>query len=168
MFVANNNKEAHMKIEEIKIGDSQRDKILNLDENHFADLKSKEVKPSKLTKTISGFSNAVGGEVFVGINEKVENEIKIRKWEGFKDIEAGNGHIQIFEELFPLGESYEYNFLSHPLETGLVLQVLVKKNKDIIKASDGVVYKRRGAQNIPITDPVSLERLKLDKGISSF
>lgn len=157
-----------MKIDEIKIGDKEREKILSLDENHFGDLKAKEIKPAKLTKTISGFSNAVGGEIYIGISETEKNGIKTRIWDGFKDTEAANGHIQIFEELFPLGEAYEYNFLSHPDESGLLLQVSVKKNKDIIKASDGIVYKRRGAQNIPITDQSALDRLKLDKGISSF
>lgn len=157
-----------MNIDEIKIGDKERDKILSLDENHFGDLKAKEIKPAKLTKTISGFSNAVGGEIYIGISETEKNGIKTRIWDGFKDTEAANGHIQIFEELFPLGEAYEYNFLSHPTENGLVLQVSVKKNKDIIKASDGIVYKRRGAQNIPITDQSALDRLKLDKGLSSF
>jgi len=157
-----------MKIDEIKIGDIERDKILGLDENHFADLKAKEIKPSKLTKTISGFSNAVGGEIYIGISESKVNGRKIRSWNGFVDTESANGHIQIFEELFPLGVSYEYNFLSHSTEMGLVLQVSVRKNKDIVKASDGIVYKRRGAQNIPVTEPAALERLKLDKGISSF
>lgn len=157
-----------MKIAEVIIGDIERDKILSLDENHFGDLKAKEIKPAKLTKTISGFSNAVGGDIYIGISENEINGIKIRKWEGFNDTEAANGHIQIFEKLFPLGDNYDYVFLSHQQESGLVLLVSVKKNKDIIKASDDIVYKRRGAQNIPITDQAALDRLKLDKGLSSF
>lgn len=157
-----------MRIDEFKIGDRERDKIISLDENHFGDLKAKEIKPSKLTKTISGFSNAVGGEIYIGISESEQDGQKIRTWDGFVDIEAANAHIQVFEQLFPLGESYEYNFLSHPQEKGFVLQVSVKKNKDIIRASDGIVYKRRGAQNIPVKDQKDLDRLMLDKGISSF
>ena len=157
-----------MRIDKIEIGDKEREKILELDENHFGDLKAKEIKPSKLTKTISAFSNAVGGEIYVGVGEVEENGTKKRIWNGFKDTEEANGHIQIFEELFPLGESYEYNFLSHSNESGLVLQVNIKKNKGIVTASDKIVYKRRGAQNIPIKEQLALERLKLDKGISSY
>ena len=37
-------------------------KILSLEEGHFVDLKSKDVSPAKLTKSLSGFANAEGGE----------------------------------------------------------------------------------------------------------
>ena len=158
----------NMKIETIEIGDLQRDKIKNINEDHFGDLKSKAISPGKLTKTISGFANAVGGDIYIGIEESKINGVEVRNWNGFSDVESANGHIQIFEQLFPLGDNYSYNFLSHPSEIGLVLQVNIRKNKDIIKASDGVVYKRRGAQNLLITNEKDLERLKLDKGISSF
>jgi ATP-dependent DNA helicase RecG len=132
-------------------------------------LKAKEVKPAKLSKSISSFSNAVGGELYIGVRE-IQNAdgSQSRIWDGFGDIEDANGHIQLFEELFPLGDNYTYNFLRHPEESGIILQVQILKVKEIIVASDGVPYKRRGAQNLPINTPDALERLKLDKGIDSF
>ena len=155
-------------IETREITDDQKNKIFNLAENHFNDLKSKEISPAKLTRTLSAFANAIGGELYIGIREADINGTKNRLWEGFDDEEDANGHIQIFEELFPLGDQYSYAFLTNKNESGLVLHVSVKKNIEIVKASNGKVYKRRSAQNIPIETDEALRRLELDKGISSF
>jgi ATP-dependent DNA helicase RecG len=155
-------------IETKEITDIQRDKILAIVENHFNDLKSKEISPAKLTRTLSAFANAVGGDLYLGIRENDNNGVQHRQWIGFTDEEEANGHIQIFEELFPLGDQYSYTFLSHSDENGLILHLAVKKNLAIVPASNGVVYKRRSAQNIPVTTEEALKRLELDKGISSF
>lgn len=155
-------------IETREITEDQKLKIFDVTEGHFNDLKSKEIAPAKLTRTLSAFANAVGGELYIGIRESDSNGIKNRVWDGFDDEESANGHIQIFEELFPLGDQYSYSFLSNEQESGLVLHVSVKKNIEIVKASNGKVYKRRSAQNIPIESDEALRRLELDKGISSF
>jgi len=147
----------------------QRDIVLALPEGHFHDLKSKDVAPAKLTRTISAFANASGGEVYVGIDEIAGPAgAKIRKWRGFADPEEANGHLQAFEQVFPLGTYYTATFLSCPEETGLVLQRQIFKSKDICSALDGRVYVRRGAQNLPLTTSEQLARLRLDKGIASF
>jgi ATP-dependent DNA helicase RecG len=155
-------------IQTLKISDLQRDKILAQSESHFVDLKSKEISPAKLTRTISAFANSVGGEIYIGIRESDIQTSIFREWNGFNDEEDANGHIQIFEELFPLGDQYEYTFLKHEEESGLLLQCSIKKVAAIITASNGIVYKRRSAQNIPIKNPNELKRLELDKGIASF
>lgn len=155
-------------IETKEISDTQRDKVLAIVENHFNDLKSKEIAPARLTKTLSAFANSVGGDLYLGIRENDFNGVLNRQWIGFNDEEEANGHIQVFEELFPLGDQYAYTFLSHPNENGLVLHISVKKNLAIVKASNGTVYKRRSAQNIPVNTDEALKRLELDKGISSF
>jgi ATP-dependent DNA helicase RecG len=123
--------------------------VLSYTEGHFRDLKAKEIKPSKLTKTVSAFANADGGELYVGIAENVTLPFP-HKWEGFAKAEDANAHLQVFEKLFPLGEDYLYNFLSHPRQTGVVLQVIVRKTKAVVKANDGIPYIRRGAQSLPI------------------
>jgi len=150
------------------ISTSQRDNIFSLQEGHFLDLKAIEIKPSKLTRTISAFANASGGELYVGIGEELRGESKHRVWQGFADVEATNAHLQVFEQLFPLGQFYSYTFLREASSPGLVLQVLVNKTREITRASDGIAYLRRGAQNLPITTPEALSRLRLDKGIESF
>jgi ATP-dependent DNA helicase RecG len=113
-------------------------------------------------------ANANGGELFIGICEYTEGKMKIRRWEGFSNQESVNGHLQIFETLFPLGYGYLYTFICSEDFPGLVLQVSVLKSREIAIASDGVVYLRRGAQNLPIKTEDGLNRLRLDKGIDSY
>lgn len=155
-------------IQTIEITDEQKKKILLLNENHFNDLKSKDILPASLTKTISAFSNSVGGELYIGIDEYEENGQKLRRWRGFTDEEEANGHIQVFEKLFPIGDYYSYTFLSNRNSQGYVLQASVKKNLQIVKASNNNIYKRRSAQNLKLTTDAELKRLELDKGLASF
>ena len=56
-------------IETNRLSDSEVQKLLACSEGHFLDLKSREIKPSKLSRTIAAFANAEGGELFVGIVE---------------------------------------------------------------------------------------------------
>jgi ATP-dependent DNA helicase RecG len=151
-----------------KITSDQVRRILASDEDHFLDLKSIDIAPAKLTRTISAFSNASGGELYIGIDEINTKGTKRRLWRGFDDIEAANGYIQVFEQLFPLGTYYDYSFLKVDTEQGFIFKVSINKTREITKASDGVVYLRRGAQNLPITSEAALQRLKLDKGVTSF
>lgn len=147
----------------------QRDLILALPEGHFHDLKSKDIAPGKLTKTISGFANAAGGELYVGIDERQGPAgAKIRSWRGFADPEEANGHLQAFEQVSPLGTYVRATFLRSATDPGLVLQLEVLKTREIVTAMDGVAYLRRGAQNLPQSSNEQLNRLRLDKGITSF
>jgi ATP-dependent DNA helicase RecG len=150
-----------------EITDKQLQDVLNYTEGHFLDVKSKDIKPAKLTRTISAFANADGGEVYIGLLENVTLPFP-HKWQGFSDPEEANGHIQAFENLFPLGEDYLYTFLSHTEQTGVILQVIVRKTKAPVKASDGILYVRRGAQNLPVDTPEKIALLKRNKGITSF
>lgn len=155
-------------IETIEITENQKNIILDIEEDHFRDLKAIDIKPAKLTKTISAFANTVGGETYIGIDETEVNGVKQRQWRGFADVEAANGHLQIFEQLFPLSTDFNYTFLQKDGEVGLVLQISILKTKQIVKASDGLPYIRRGAQSLPVDNEEKLKRLQLDKGVSSF
>lgn len=155
-----------MAVERRRITAPQRDLILGLDEGHFADLKGIDIKPAKLTRTIAAFANADGGEVYLGVDE--DKAVRKRFWRGFADPEAANAHLQVFEQLFPLGTDFDYCFLDADDADGLVLQVLIRKTGDIKKASDGEVYIRRGAQNLPVTTPAGLKQLEYAKGLASF
>src|SRR6266436_3474719 len=85
-----------------EITDKQVQEVLSYIEGHFLDVKAKEIKPSKLTKAISAFANADGGELYIGIAENVTLPFP-HKWEGFAKPEDANAHLQVFENLFPLG-----------------------------------------------------------------
>jgi ATP-dependent DNA helicase RecG len=156
-----------MAIETSQLTDKQLLEILGYKEGHFLDLKAKEIKPSKLTKAISAFANADGGELYVGIGEN-EALAGTFYWAGFDKPEGANAHLQVFEHLFPLGENFSYGFLWHPRHDSVVLHVTVFKTKDIVIANDGIPYIRRGAQSLPVDSPEKLALLKRNKGITSF
>ena len=154
------------RIEIVKLSGAEVHKLLTCSESHFLDLKSKDIKPSKLSTTISAFANAEGGEIFVGI---VEDQLQnTRTWDGFHNEEAANSHIQVLDEYFPIGADTLITFLATEGQPGLLLKVDVPKSRDIKRASDGKVYARRGAQNLPIVTEDRLEIIRRDKGISSF
>ncbi|MFI7043287.1 RNA-binding domain-containing protein [Streptosporangium sandarakinum] len=140
---------------------------LALEEGHFLDFKSRDVAPAKLTKALSAFANADGGELFVGIDE--DGAAKKMTWRGFNDPEDANAHIQTFEALFPLGLDFSYEFLRPPTpHKGVVLHITIQKTREIKYASDGTPYIRRGAQSLPVKDSERLVQLQRNKGITSY
>ncbi|MBB4125430.1 putative HTH transcriptional regulator [Xanthomonas translucens] len=152
----------------ILIDQRQRDIILTLEEGHFHDLKSVEIKPSKLSESVSAFANASGGEIFVGIREEKVGETKARLWSGFDDIEAANPILQMLNQIAPLADFISTSFLACEGEKGLVLKIEILRNGSITKSTDGATYVRKGAQKLPVNSDEGLERLRLDKGISSY
>ncbi|MFB8169368.1 ATP-binding protein [Kitasatospora purpeofusca] len=157
-----------MPIQVLPVTAADVSKILQLEENHFADLKAIEIAPSKLTKAIAAFANADGGELYIGIDE-IDKSKNIRAWRGFSDAEAANPHILVFDNLFPLGQDFSYEFLQAPQgNSGLVLHVTIQKTRQVMTASDGKVYVRRGSQSVPYTSPEHLDRLRRNKGLTSF
>lgn len=150
------------------IGVEQLDALLQIEESHFVDLKSVEILPASLTKTVAAFCNTSGGEVFIGIKEIEGATGKERNWIGFADQEAANAHIQVVENMSPLGNHYDAEFIAASGVSGLVLHLTVQKTKDIAYASNGKPYVRRSAQNLQVDGEAAIEKLKYDKGIKSF
>jgi len=140
----------------------QAEKIRLIDEGHFVEIKSRFVLPKDLTNTISAFANADGGDLYIGIEDKT------RQWTGFSNVESANGHLQVFEELFPLGNDFMYEFFRKDNSSGIILHVQVNKTRGIIKASNNIAYLRRGASNLPQNTPEKMKRLSLTKGLESF
>ena len=158
-----------MSIEIKKITDEQKDRVLNISEGHFYELKAKEIQPRKLTKTIAAFANSDGGDIYIGVSEvKEDGVVKYQTWNGFANQEEANGHLQIFTELFPFGTYFVYEFLMSEDDPNIVLHISVNKTSEITKASDGTPYIRKGAQNIPVKTLEELKRLEFDKGITTF
>lgn len=156
-----------MTIEVLNVTAEYAKKTLLLNEGHFLDFKAREISPAKLTKALSAFANADGGELFVGVDE-VSSAGKMA-WRGFKDPEDANAHIQTFESFFPLGLDFSYEFLRPPsINAGLVLHVTIQKTREIKNASDGIPYLRRGAQSLPVRTPEALALLRRNKGITTY
>ncbi|WP_148310914.1 ATP-binding protein [Nocardia brasiliensis] len=154
-----------MSISVVRVSSQQVSRILSLEEGQFGDLKSIDIAPAALTKTLSAFANADGGEIFIGIDEVSSHK---RRWRGFDDLESANGHIQIFDLLFPLGGEHDYEFLEADRAVGKILHVTIQKSTSIKVASNGKPYVRRGAQNIPADNPEAMDRLRRAKGLTSF
>lgn len=152
----------------VTVSAEEATRILALEENHFRDLKAKEIAPAKLTQSVSAFANSAGGEIFIGIAEHTDGVTNVRTWSGFSDIEDANSVFQTLESLSPLGNFYQAEFLRCDGHPGLVLRLTIQKNRDILLASNGVVYVRKGAQKLPLQGEEALRRLRLDKGIVSF
>lgn len=148
----------------IEICDEEAQRLLAKSEGHFLDFKAKEIAPAKLTRSISAFANAEGGDIYIGISESQAGF----SWHGFNDAEDANSFIHTFEKLFPVGDDFTYEFLSCAGRDGLVLHVAARKTARIVIASDGFPYLRRNAQKIKIDTEELRRRLELDKGIYSF
>lgn len=118
------------------------------------------------SESISSFANTLGGELFIGIGE-VAGKTQ-RFWNGFARPEDANGLFQVIEKMTPLANHYNATFLGASGHPGYVLHLTIAKTRDILPANDGTVFVRRNAQNLRISGPDALERLRLDKGITSF
>ena len=157
-----------MDIPVIPLDDEQVRALLNTEEGHFIELKSSDATPASLTQIVSAFANTSGGELYVGIDESAGLFGRERTWRGFQNQEAANAAIQTLEAMSPLGTHYTIDFLRHEKSNGQVLHVTVFKARDILTASNGKIYVRRGAQKLPLEGEEALQRLKYDKGISTF
>lgn len=140
--------------------------LFQIEENHFNDFKSKDVSGKKLSKSISAFANASGGDIYVGIRE--ENDTKIKHWEGFTNIEDANAILQIIESLPLIENYYDLEFLRHPTLETYILKINIFKTQMIVKTTDDMVFVRKGAQCLPVDTHEKLRRLELDKGIASY
>lgn len=153
--------------EVLTLSDSEARRVLEYEEGHFGDLKSRETSPSAISEAVSAFANADGGELFIGVDEK-DRERLPRRWRGFTRVEDANAHVQVLGELFPLGANYSFSFLQHGEKSGFLLHVEIPKSRTIIKATSGMPFVRRGAQKLSINTDDKLRQLERNKGISSY
>lgn len=135
-------------------------------ENYLNDIKARDIKPAKLSETVSAFSNAAGGDLYIGIGE--DKKAGTRSWVGFDDPEQANDIFHVLFQAHSFGNHTKFEFLTNKKLPGLVLHISVKKVKEIVKSSDGDVYIRVNAGKQKIDTAEKLDRLKLDKGIITF
>lgn len=151
------------------ISHEEAEAILSFEEGHYLDVKRIDIKPGKLSESVSAFANTSGGELFVGVAEVTQlGARRAREWAGFPNMEAANAHFQVLEGLGALGNHFAASFLSSEGRSGYVLHLTIPKTTDIIKASDGHPYIRRNAQNFRVDTEDGLNRLRLDKGVVTF
>ncbi|WP_042382528.1 RNA-binding domain-containing protein [Geobacillus kaustophilus] len=145
-------------------------RIINEEETHFLDLKSKDISGKQVQKIVSSFANADGGELYIGILDKKERvDDPFDRWNGFKNQEEANQIIQtITLEINPSPPvDIEFYKVENESEHGLVLKISVFKSAEIHYTSDRKVYVRKGAQSLPITGS-DITNLQLSKGLISY
>ncbi len=148
-----------------KIDDEQASRIVNVPENFLIDVKAKEIKPAKLSETVSAFANSGGGDIYIGIDEKGKS--KIRSWRGFEDQEEANGVTQTLFNAHPFGNHVNFEFLSCESFEGLILHITIKKVKELVHSSNGDVFVRINAGKARIEGD-RLKQLEFDKGVVTF
>lgn len=148
------------------IDEHQAQKIIDTEENYLNDVKAIEIKPGKLSDTVSAFSNSIGGDIYIGIDEGKAN--KTRAWRGFNSPEDANAITQVLLQCHNLGNHLSFEFLTCQAYSGYVLHITARKVKEIVKSSSGDIYLRVNAGKIKLDTPEKVRRLELDKGIITF
>lgn len=149
-------------LERRKLNSNKKHELIHIEENQYIDVKSILITPAKLSQTISAFANASGGDIYVGIQEDTHTRQRI--FEGFKEIEETNKYIQVLDSLEGLNENYHIDYLEFEEKT-FCMQITIFKTNKIVKATDGSIWIRKGAQNLKCEDSEKIRRLEIDKGI---
>ncbi|MFO1033972.1 MAG: ATP-binding protein [Hyphomicrobiales bacterium] len=147
-------------INTINVSNEEAKKLIAQSESHFYDRKSLRITPASVTKSISSFANADGGELIIGIEDGGD-------WIGFSNEEAANSIIDTLERNYNIGEFLNAIFISNESQSGLLLKLEVRKTPEVWKSADGAVYLRRSAQNLKL-DAEGIKRLEYNKGIKTF
>lgn len=150
----------------VPLNENRLSDLLNIEENYFNDVKSKSIKPAKLSESVSAFANASGGDIYIGIAENTRT--RCRQWDGFANVEAANSIVQMLHDLAPLENFYTITFFQLPTLHTYIMQLSIMKTATIVYATDGIAYVRHNAQKDPANTPEKLKRLELDKGIAQF
>ena len=137
--------------------------MLTLEENHFRDFKDKD-NVAKISKTASAFANADGGELFIGVRDREEDDRLSRL---FINQEQANGCVASVYDLFADGPEFiSCRFLKVDTR-GLVLYIVIQKTPFVVKSSEGRVFKRQNAQDREVKAPTEIARLELEKGVEA-
>ncbi|MFA7835842.1 helix-turn-helix domain-containing protein, partial [Aeromonas dhakensis] len=124
-------------INAFEIDNNQAENIINIEEGYLTDVKAKEIKPAKLSETVSAFANSGGGDIYLGIEE--DSRTGLRRWNGYADQEAANDVVHVLFNAHPFGNHLTFEFLSCENETGYILHIIVKKIKNIVKSTKGEI-----------------------------
>lgn len=131
----------------VNINNDQANALLQIDEDHFNDVKSKRIAPAKLQETLVAFANSDGGDLYVGIEDKNEQGERVV---GFNEPEEANAIIvTLLEQTTPAVENLSWEFLSVEGK-GLVLHFSIPKSPKVHYTANGDCYIRVNAQKIKI------------------
>ena len=134
-------------VQTFKLTSEQTDTILDLNEDHFNDVKSKRIAPAKLQETLVAFANSDGGDLYVGVEDKAETGERII---GFIEPEEANGILAtLLESTVPAVENLEWEFLEVE-DKGFILHISIPKSPKVHYTAAGDCYIRVNAQKLKI------------------
>lgn len=129
-------------MEVIKVDNKQVKHILNLEEDHFNDVKSKRIAPAKLQETFVAFANSDGGDLYIGVEDKTVTGERVV---GFVNQEEANGVIStLLEETQPAVENVQIEFLEVSGK-GLILHIGIPKSPKVHYTASGDCFIRLNA-----------------------
>jgi ATP-dependent DNA helicase RecG len=138
--------------------------LLQLDEDHFNDVKSKLIAPATLQRSFVAFANSDGGDLYIGIKDKKETGNRI---DGFSTQEEANGIIStLLEETDPAVENVSIEFLKAP-SAELILHVAIPKSTKVHYTASGDCYIRINASKRKIKGE-RITRLAYSKGTEPY
>lgn len=116
--------------------------ILDLNEDHFNDVKSKRISPAKLQETFVAFANSDGGDIFIGVEDKSAVGERVV---GFVEQEEANGVLStLLEETNPSVENLVIEFIEIEGK-GLILHIGIPKSPKVHYTASGDCYVRVNA-----------------------
>lgn len=122
-------------------------KLLNLNEDHFNDVKSSRISPAKLQESFVAFANSDGGDLYIGIEDKAVSGERIV---GFTEQEKANDLIStLLEQTTPAVENVVIEFFDTG-ERGLILHFGIPKSPKVHYAANGDCYIRVNARKSKI------------------
>ena len=129
------------------IGFKERQSLITIQEDHFNDLKSKNIKPAKLQETFVAFANGDGGDIWIGIEDpKVVGDRML----GFNNREEANDILHtLLEETKPAVENVDIEFLELT-HNSYILHISIPKSPKVHYCSSGDCYLRINASSIKI------------------
>lgn len=131
----------------VKITSDEVKRLLELEEDHFNDVKSKRIAPAKLQETFVAFANADGGDLYVGIEDKKSEGDRLQ---GFQAQEEANAIIStLLEETKPSVENTFVEFLQTKTG-GLILHFGIPKSPKVHYTASGDCFIRINASKTKI------------------
>ena len=120
----------------------EEQKILELNEDHFNDLKGKLIAPSKLQEVFVAFANSDGGDLYIGVEDPTFTGDRMN---GLRNQEEANAMIEtLLEQTVPAVENVLVEFLQSN-EKGLILHFNIPKSPKVHYTSAGDCYIRVNA-----------------------
>ncbi|WP_073522732.1 ATP-binding protein [Pseudomonas fluorescens] len=122
-------------------------KLLDLNEDHFNDVKSFRISPAKLQESFVAFANSDGGDLYIGIEDKAVLGERIV---GFTEQEKANDLIStLLEQTTPAVENVVVEFFDTG-DRGFILHFGIPKSPKVHYAANGDCYIRVNARKSKI------------------